>query len=67
MRSEGQRLAYVEQCKVEWGVKMSEADHRYYEDQKTERRMEYDHGVDPVFYLAVMRQERMRQRQEEYR
>ena len=46
---------------------MSEAVHRYYEDQKTVRQMECDNGVDPVWYHAMMRKQRLRERLEEYR
>ena len=56
-----------EKCSADWGVKMSEAEHKYYEDQKTERKMECDKGVDPVWYCSMMRRERMRERQEQYR
>ena len=38
---------------------MSEAEHIYYQDQKTERRMEVgSYGVDPVWYHAHMRREK---------
>ena len=39
----------------------------YYEDQKGDRKIECDKAVDPVFYWATMRRERLRARQEEYR
>ena len=56
-----------DQCKKNWGVTMSEAEHRYYLDQKCERRMECDKQVDPVWYWAMMRKERMKSRQVEWR
>ena len=56
-----------DQCKKSWGVAMSEAEDRYYEDQKTQRRMECDKQVDPVWYWAMMKKERMKSRQEEWR
>ena len=56
-----------EKCKAEWGVTMSQAEYTYYDDQKAERQMQCDRGVDPVWYQAVMRRERMREREEKYR
>ena len=53
-------------CRTEWGVTMSENEHRYYEDQKGPRLMECDKGVDPVWYAAMMRKQRKRELQEEY-
>jgi hypothetical protein len=51
----------------EWGVSMSEMEYRYYEDQKTERKMICSKGVDPVWYYSTMRAQRLKDRQEEYR
>ncbi|KAK0140176.1 hypothetical protein N1851_022930 [Merluccius polli] len=34
---------------------MSEMELKYYEDQKTERRMFCSKGVDPVWYHSMMR------------
>ena len=48
-------------CEEDWGVKMSEAEYRYLEDQRSERKMECDKGVDPVWFRAVMRKQRMRE------
>ncbi|KAK5870622.1 hypothetical protein PBY51_003554 [Eleginops maclovinus] len=45
---------------------MSEMEHKYYEDQKTERRMFCSKGVDPVWYHSMMRTKRLRERSEEY-
>ena len=39
----------------------------YYLDKQTERKMECDKGVDPVWFYSMMRRERMRDRQEQYR
>ncbi|KAK5853411.1 hypothetical protein PBY51_007198 [Eleginops maclovinus] len=50
----------------EWCVSMSEMEHKYYEDQKTERRMFCSKGVDPVWYHSMMRTQRLRERSEEY-
>lgn len=51
----------------EWKVSMTEREVQYYEDQKSSRLQECDHGVDPVWYAAMMRKQRMRERSEEYR
>ena len=51
----------------EWGVSMSEMEHMYYEDQKTDRKMFCSRGVDPVWYHSAMRTQRMKDRMEEYR
>ena len=66
-KSEALKEACVDRCKAEWGVTMSDKEYEYYEDQKSARLQECDHGVDPVWYCAMMRGERMRRRQEEYR
>ena len=65
--TEALRQACVDRCKAEWGVTMSNKEYEYYEDMKSARLQECDHGVDPVWYCALMRGERMRRRQEEYR
>jgi hypothetical protein len=46
---------------------MSDMEYKYYEDQKTERKMLCSKGVDPVWYHSTMRAQRLRERQEEYR
>lgn len=52
---------------IEWGVKMSDQEIIYYEDQAGERRMFCSKAVDPVWYHATMRAQRLRERHEEYR
>ena len=52
---------------AEWGVNMSDCEYKYYEDQKGERKMFCSKGVDPVWYEATMRAQRLRERQAEYR
>ena len=52
---------------IEWGVTMSDNEFIYYEDQRTDRKMECSKGVDPVWYHAMMRRERMKERTAEYR
>ena len=54
-------------CLDDWGVSMSEHEERYYADQKSDRKMECDKSVDPVWYWATMRKERMKAREEEHR
>ena len=51
-----------EHCEVDWGVKMSPAEKLYYEDQKLERKQECDRAVDPVWYTAMMKKQRLRER-----
>ena len=41
---------------VNWGVKMSDKEKLYYKDQKSDRKMECDHGVDP--YLVYIDDEK---------
>ena len=53
--------ARIENCEKDWGVKMSEREHIYLADQQSERRMECDKGVDPVWYRAIMRKQRARE------
>ena len=61
---EGNKLKIMN-CEKEWGVKMSENEYRYLQDQRTERNMECDNGVDPIWYRAVMKRQRMRERQDQ--
>ena len=46
---------------------MSDMEYKYYEDQKTERKMFCFKGVDPVWYHSTMRAQCLRERQEDYR
>ena len=50
-----------------WGVKMTKRERTYYEDMKKDREMECDHGVDPVWYAAMMKKQRSREKSEEYK
>ena len=59
-----QRIRQVEDS---WGVKMGKMEEIYYEDMKSERKMECGRGVDPVWHQAMMRKQRERERLEEYR
>ena len=54
-------------CEKEWGVTMSENEHRYYEDQKGPRMYDCDKGVDPVWFTAMMKKQRERERLEQYK
>ena len=53
-----------DQCELEWGVKMSPAEKAYYEDQKEERKQFCDRAVDPVWYTATMKKQRLKERSE---
>ena len=53
-----------DQCLLEWGVKMSPAEISYYEDQKGERKQTCDRAVDPVWYTAMMKKQRLKERSE---
>ena len=50
-----------------WGVKMSDKEKLYYKDQKSDRKMECDHGVDPIWYTSMMRKQRLREREAAYK
>ena len=54
-----------QQWEQDWGVKMSPAGKVYYEDQKVERKQFCDRAVDPVWYTAMMKKQRLRERGEE--
>ena len=49
-------------CELDWGVKMSLAEKDYYEDQKQTRKQQCDRAVDPVWYTAMMRKQRLKER-----
>ena len=51
----------------EWGVKMSEREYQYYENQKTERKTVCSKGVDPVWYQTIMKVQRVKELEEKYR
>ena len=46
---------------------MSEMEYKYYEDWKTERKMMRSKGVDPMWYHSMMKAQRKREREEDYR
>ena len=50
-----------------WGVKMSDKEKLYYKDQKSDRKMECDHGVDPVWYTSMMKKQRLREKEAAYK
>ena len=52
-------------CEHEWGVKMGPHQKIYLKDQQEERKMECDQGVDPVWYRAIMRDQRLRERMDQ--
>ena len=57
----------LKQCEVEFGVKMSQNEVSYLEDQRSVRKMECDKGVDTVWYTAIMKKERQREFSEKYK
>ena len=59
-----QRIA---QCAEEFGVAMSEHEKCYLSDQRSQRKMECDKGVDPVWYAAMLRKQRQRELSEKYK
>ena len=50
-----------------WRVPMGKMEEAYLQDQRTERKMECGREVDPVWYHAMMRKQRERERLEAYR
>ena len=54
------------QLDIEWGVKMGEMGKIYLKDQRDPRLMSCDHEVDPVFYRAWMRSQRLKEREGGY-
>ena len=54
-----------EHCELFWGVQMSPAEKAYYKDQKGERKQHCDRAVDPVWYTAMMKRQRLKERSEE--
>ena len=51
----------------DWGVKMGQMEELYLADQRNDRRMECGGSVDPVWYQAVMRRRREKEREEKNR
>ena len=47
-----------EQFVRKFGVKMSDNEFKYLKDMRGKRKMECNHGVDPVWFTAVMRRQR---------
>ena len=48
-------------CEELWGVKMGEKEKVYLADQQGPRKMECDLGVDPVWFRAKMKDQRLRE------
>jgi hypothetical protein len=48
----------------EWGVSMGKMEEVYLEDMREERKMECGGSVDPVWYQAVMKKRRQKEREE---
>ncbi len=57
----------LKQCESEFGVKMSQNEIAYLDDQRNDRKMECDKGVDIVWYTAMMKKQRQRELSDEYR
>ena len=57
----------IKQVEDSWGVKMGRMEEIYYEDMKSERKMECGRGVDPVWHQVMMKKQRERERLEAYR
>ena len=55
------------QLELVWGVKMGVRDKLYLDDQRGARKMACDSGVDPTFFRAFMTQQRLKERDQEYR
>lgn len=51
----------------EWGVTIGKMEEAYLQDQRTNRQMECGRKVDPVWYHAVMRKQREREKLAAYR
>ena len=45
---------------------MGKNEFEYYESMKGDRKMECDLGVDPVWYAAMVRRQRLKGREEKY-
>ena len=54
-----------EKCEVEWGIQMGLLEKIYLDDQRGERKMQCDHGTDPIWYRAYMKEQRMREKHDE--
>ena len=51
-------------CEKEWGCE-DDREKEYYQDQCSQRLMECDHGVDPVWFTVTMKKRRKRELLEE--
>ena len=55
------------QCLDYWVFKITKREEDYLDDPRTDRKMQCDKAVDPVWYAAMMRKQRMLERQAAYR
>ena len=46
----------------EWGLNMNDSEYKNYEDLKGERKMCCSNGVDPIWYKATIRAQRLKER-----
>ena len=60
-------MANLLALQIDWKVSMSPREYIYYEDQKTDRKMFCDRGVDPVYEAVRLREESYKKRLEENR
>ena len=60
-------IARQKAVEKEWGVQMGNMEEIYYEDQRTERKMECGREVDVVWYQAMMKKQRAKEKLETYR
>ena len=56
-----------ETCNKEFGTAMTARELEYLEDQRKDRRMECDKGVDPTWYASMMKRQRQRERSDAYK
>ena len=56
----------LKQCEAEFGMKMLQNEISYLDDQRNDRKMECDKGVDIVWYTALMKRQRQHELSEEY-
>ena len=56
----------AKKVELDWGVKMGDMEFVNLDDQRSSRKMECNKGVDPIWYISVMRKQRKRELLEEY-
>ena len=57
----------IAKCQEEWGgLRMTERDRAYYDDQKGPRLMVCENKCDPLFYITWLKEQRMQERSEKW-